>query len=184
MSKYHFNIKDSMIDSAREILGDRMTMIGTGGGFDYIIVRSTENRDYVLSGEWCDSSPDSMDEPSSVSIQRCSAAEYGEWDCEGYEIAFEGTAQQCLTFMSMLPAVSLDERNDGLVREFAQMCSDHYLETGEDLPYSTEMFDADGTKIVNPWMDETGRYPVDPTEYYGMAFTKWYATARHNMGSF
>ena len=28
-------------------------------------------------------------------------------------------------------------------------------------------FEFNGIWITNPWMDETGRFPVDPVEYYG-----------------
>ena len=29
-------------------------------------------------------------------------------------------------------------------------------------------FDFEGTYILDPTMDETGRYPVDPIKYYGL----------------
>ena len=32
-------------------------------------------------------------------------------------------------------------------------------------------FEYEGTMIVDPTMDETGRFKVDPVEYYGKAYT-------------
>lgn len=35
------------------------------------------------------------------------------------------------------------------------------------------LFIFEGIAIVDPWMDETMRFEVDPVEYYGELFTNW-----------
>lgn len=56
------------------------------------------------------------------------------------------------------------------VRKFAELQYNFFLE-GVD---SSDMvgFLYNGTHIINPWLDETGRFEVDPYKYYGEEYMK------------
>jgi len=42
-------------------------------------------------------------------------------------------------------------------------------------PDDIEGFEFEGTTIVDPCIDATGCFFVDPTVYYGEVYTEWYA---------
>lgn len=55
------------------------------------------------------------------------------------------------------------------IRKVAEEQYSKFLETGD-----TEgmiCFDFQGVAIINPFVDESGRFDVDPVKHYGEAFT-------------
>jgi len=57
------------------------------------------------------------------------------------------------------------------VRKIAEEQWDHFMTTGIELPNTlTFVHSKSGIAICNPFIDETGRFDVDPVEYYGNDF--------------
>ena len=82
-------------------------MIGTGGGFDYCMIRGKDGRDYILCDADDAGAPEGLDAPACVYafsyeiLVHPSGEIEADWEHEGQNV-FTGTARECIQYMKTI----------------------------------------------------------------------------------
>lgn len=98
------------------------TLIGTGGGVDYCMIRGEGEIDYILvwsdgQGDYDASSPDKLTEHAAIVAQVNCQAENDDdgnvwryWGSDYGGVIMEGTARECIDWMSRIKGIPQKSR--------------------------------------------------------------------------